>query len=304
LTPLSLFSSSDDYPSIQDVPALPGRSLRPGDTWEARAWISIDPRRSRNVLRLPVAVGYRYAGLETWNGSPAHRVEAQFATRYPLPPSDDPNAPTVAYDGPITAVTGRHTMTIVIPVPPADGQVRGDVAFIRDEVAEQYLFSDRNELTVHGHTLLFLSAHAVETLQRVAESVERSMRETEVADVSVDRTATGVRLTVRSLRFLPDQAVLLPEERGRLDSVAEALGALDAQRFLVVGHTADVGSEESQRRLSIERARVIAAELAARGIARDRLDIEGRGGSEPVASNETDEGRARNRRVEIYIVEE
>ena len=69
-------------------------------------------------------------------------------------------------------------------------------------------------------------------------------------------------------------------------------------------HAADVGRPEGQMKLSIERARTITDALEKRGIARDRLMYQGRGGEEPAASNDTETGRARNRRVEIIILED
>lgn len=302
ISPTTLFGGDGVYPSLGHLLQFPSGRLAPGAVWEAPAWITIDPRRDNNPLRLPVVVEYRFAGRESWNGVPALRVEAAFATRYPLPPSDDPDAPVVDYAGPIASVTGGHRVTIMLPEPGREGGA-GQVAFIRDEVAEQYSFADGATLAHEGHTLLFLSGLTLESRRRVADEV-REQIDDETNDISVDETDTGVRLTVRALRFLPDQAVLLPDERGRLDAVATALEEVEDARFLIVGHTADVGSEESQQRLSVERARTIAAELAARGINPDRLDVEGRGGTEPVASNATDVGRAQNRRVEIYVLEE
>ena len=298
MTSSTLFENARNYPSIQQLLRLPGANLRPGARWQAPAWISIDPRRAANPLRLPIVIEYHFVGSENWNGSPAFRVEAQFATRYPLPPSDDPEAPVVEYNGDIVSVRGSHRLTIMLP------ESGGSVAFLRDNLQEQYRFSDATELAHEGHTLLFLNGLLVEEQVRIAREVEESIASDEIEGVSVDRTSTGVRLTIDSLQFLPDQAVLLPGERSRLDSVATALERIEDSRFLVVGHTADVGSTESQQRLSVERARLIAAELAARGVSPDRIDVEGRGGSEPAASNATEPGRALNRRVEIYIVED
>ncbi len=298
MTSTTLFEGARDYPSIQQLLRLPAAQPRPGFRWQAPAWISLDPRRDANPLRLPVRVEYRFVGSENWNGSPAFRIEAQFATRYPLPPSDDPDAPVVDYLGDIIEVRGSHRLTIMLP------KSGGSLAFVRDQLQEQYRFSDGEELVHEGHTLLFLNGLLVEEQARIAREVQESIDSDAIDGVSVDRTSTGVRLTIDSLQFLPDQAVLLPGERSRLDSVASALSRVDGSRFLVVGHTADVGSEGSQQRLSVERAGLIAAELAARGVSPDRIDVEGRGGSEPAASNATEAGRALNRRVEIYIVEE
>jgi outer membrane protein OmpA-like peptidoglycan-associated protein len=73
--------------------------------------------------------------------------------------------------------------------------------------------------------------------------------------------------------------------------------------FLVEGHTARVGSLEGEKELSYERAMTIIKELVKRGIKEDRFICKARGGSSPIDTNETEEGRARNRRVEITILE-
>jgi outer membrane protein OmpA-like peptidoglycan-associated protein len=187
---------------------------------------------------------------------------------------------------------------------PVTGSPAGQVAFVRDEVRESYRFADGSERSVEGHVLLFLSGLSLDARQAVVSRIREELDSAHIADISVEETATGVRLTIAALRFLPDQAVLLPEERGRLDSIAATLRGVDNARFLIVGHTADVGSEESQQILSVERAEAIAAALAGRGISPDLLDVEGRGGSEPVAPNDSETGRAQNRRVEIYVLEQ
>ena len=123
-------------------------------------------------------------------------------------------------------------------------------------------------------------------------------------DIEVTETDQGVSLTLRALHFVPDQAVILPEDRPLLDVLADALGRIPDRTFLVRGHTADVGTAESQFLLSEERARVVAAELAERGIPADRFVFQGLGGTEPVGDNTTEEGRRMNRRVEIIILED
>ena len=85
-------------------------------------------------------------------------------------------------------------------------------------------------------------------------------------------------------------------------SLSEALALAGPRaRFTVEGHTASVGKPGGELRLSVERAARIVEELAARGIDRSRFASTGFGGTRPVADNATDEGRARNRRVEIII---
>jgi outer membrane protein OmpA-like peptidoglycan-associated protein len=291
-----LFLYSPPFPSYHAIPVLPEGPLRVGQSWNLWGQIRLQPDKSAPALNLPVYILYTYEGIETWNGAPAHRIEAQFATRYPLPERDgDEDGPVVDYEGEIAAVQGSHELTIMIPTSGSQHM------FIRDEISEQYRFRDGSSSTYTGHTLLFLGGLSIEQRNQIAESVEEDLDE---QDVSIEQTDTGVRLTIQALRFLPDQAILVPEERPRLDQVAKALEQVDNARFLIVGHTADVGSVESQQRLSEERAETIAQALVERGIDPNRLDLQGRGGTQPVATNATEQGRRRNRRVEIYILEQ
>ena len=121
--------------------------------------------------------------------------------------------------------------------------------------------------------------------------------------ITVENTEAGIRLTMQNLRFKADSAELLPEEAKRLDQIAAVLKEAPQSQFLVEGHTASTGNEKGEQWLSEERARNIALELSKRGIAEDKFICKGSGGRKPVASNATPEGKARNRRVEITILE-
>ena len=68
-------------------------------------------------------------------------------------------------------------------------------------------------------------------------------------------------------------------------------------------HTASTGNPNGERELSIERAKSIASELAKRGVDKGRFICKGQGGTKPIADNGTTEGKARNRRVEITILD-
>jgi OOP family OmpA-OmpF porin len=134
------------------------------------------------------------------------------------------------------------------------------------------------------------------------EQITQTITTRGIQDVQASRVPEGITLDIRNLLFVADQAVLLPGERDRLDTIAAILQEFPGRQFLITGHTADVGSAESQMELSIERARSILNALTSRGIDSRRLLFEGRGGTEPVGDNRTEEGRQQNRRVEITII--
>jgi outer membrane protein OmpA-like peptidoglycan-associated protein len=98
-----------------------------------------------------------------------------------------------------------------------------------------------------------------------------------------------------------NSAQLRPEASQLLDKVSAALasGELETFRFSIEGHTDGVGSEAYNQELSAERAAAVQNYLLAKGVPRSRLGTIGHGKSSPVASNDTEEGRQRNRRVEI-----
>lgn len=113
----------------------------------------------------------------------------------------------------------------------------------------------------------------------------------------------GVILLLYDLRFVADGDELLPAERGRLDAIAAALSRIADHTFLVEGHTADLGRPAGQYELSERRAKRIVDELVARGIPASRFVYRGLGADHPIAPNDTEANRARNRRVEITILD-
>lgn len=123
------------------------------------------------------------------------------------------------------------------------------------------------------------------------------------APISVDNTEAGIRLTIQNLQFKADSAELLPGEEKRLDQIAEILRLAEGAQFLIEGHTASTGYEAGEMKLSKERADSIAAALSSRGIGSERFICKGSGDKKPIASNDTAEGKALNRRVEITILD-
>ncbi|MEM7092346.1 MAG: fasciclin domain-containing protein [Actinomycetota bacterium] len=114
--------------------------------------------------------------------------------------------------------------------------------------------------------------------------------------------ALNLIVRLEPIQFASGSAVIAPESTATLDRVAEALTASDIG-VIVGGHTDDDGDAIFNNALSLERARAVVNYLVVQGVAEPRLSAEGFGASQPVADNDTDEGRALNRRIE-FVVEE
>ena len=121
-------------------------------------------------------------------------------------------------------------------------------------------------------------------------------------NIVAEEVPAGIRLSIRDIKFAPDSAQVLPGESSRLDEIAEVLKMAPNAQLLVEGHTASVGKPAGEQTLSEQRAKKIAEELKARGVKAGAFICRGFGGTKPVASNETPEGRAQNRRVEITFL--
>ncbi|CAM3997582.1 OmpA family protein [Bordetella tumulicola] len=104
-----------------------------------------------------------------------------------------------------------------------------------------------------------------------------------------------------NVSFDTDKAVLKPALLPVLDSVARALTEHPELRTKVVGHTDSTGAAAYNQTLSDKRARSVTTYLAGKGVAQNRMSIEGRAARDPIADNGTAEGRAANRRVEVYL---
>lgn len=120
--------------------------------------------------------------------------------------------------------------------------------------------------------------------------------------VSVTRVGDNIILNMPSnITFDVGKSDVKPQFRSTLTSVALVLKKFNRTIVDVYGHTDSTGSEESNLKLSQDRALGVANIIAANGVDSRRFYIDGRGESQPIASNGTESGRAQNRRVEIQI---
>ena len=124
-------------------------------------------------------------------------------------------------------------------------------------------------------------------------------------NVEVTRTADNqLKLNIpNDISFDTGSAAIKPQLRAVLDPFANSLRGDPTARLMIVGHTDNTGSEAINNPLSVERANSVRDYLTARGVAGARVDTAGRGEREPVADNTTEAGRAKNRRVEIFLRE-
>ncbi len=123
-----------------------------------------------------------------------------------------------------------------------------------------------------------------------------------IPGATVERVGEGIQVTFESGILFPfDSDVLLPAARTNLGELATSLQKYLNSSLLIVGHTDSVGTDSYNQSLSQRRALSASIYLQSRGVAGTRIRAIGRGENEPLYSNATEEGRRRNRRVEVAI---
>ncbi len=110
------------------------------------------------------------------------------------------------------------------------------------------------------------------------------------------------RLVLRGVNFDYNKSDIRPDSRPVLDEAAEVLSTHPTVRISVEGHTDWTGSDAYNEKLSVRRAEAVFRYLANKGVTPERMEVIGYGETRPVADNETEIGRAQNRRVELHVV--
>lgn len=309
------------FPSFRSFPSYTNKSIKIGDVWQAKAERAVDPLNKGVVTKMPIYVEYKYTGDTTFNGEACYMISAQWATRYGM----GGGVYHIDWGGnqDLEKATGSHKATIVV------SKASGNALVIKDTVDETFYYTDGSQVQFKGQIAQFTHyppavdrSKLIPALKRIAsisEEDEKAILEHKITEdnektektslekitqlVTVDTTPAGIRLTIPNLQFKPDSAELLGGENERLDKIAQVLQEVPDCKLLIEGHTAAVGKQTGELQLSKERAQAIADALIKRGISADRLIVKGRGGTKPIADNSTNEGKAKNRRVEITILE-
>lgn len=138
----------------------------------------------------------------------------------------------------------------------------------------------------------------------IGYQMDKQARELEVdiPGATVERVGEGILVTFESgLLFDFDSDRIRGSTRQNLDELAASLKKYPKSNLLIVGHTDAIGSQDYNHDLSERRADATARYLGGEGVSRSRIGTRGLGETEPVASNESESGRSRNRRVEVAI---
>ena len=137
--------------------------------------------------------------------------------------------------------------------------------------------------------------------QKQIEQNRKLIEELRARGADVRSTKRGVVVNLPDVLFEFGRSRLTNDARGTVSQIADVLRQFPERKISVEGHTDSVGSIQYNQQLSEDRARSVGEQLSSEGVLRRRIKIEGFGELDPIASNQNDSGRQRNRRVEVII---
>jgi len=171
----------------------------------------------------------------------------------------------------------------------------------------QYRFAENTALLTKKETSEEFKTVTDIVRERVTKQLNDQIKAQKVQNVEVKQTDEGIMLSIENIQFDAESSVLSDAEKAKLKGVGALLAALKNRKLSIVGHAANTaGSIEADLvTLSTARAQSVADFLVQSGIkTADQVVASGMGGSKPLDTNDTPEGRSKNRRVEITILDE
>ncbi len=177
------------------------------------------------------------------------------------------------------------------------------VAFVDPDAAPTQRFViDGDTLYLEGTVPDEGISNSMQAMAADALGEDRVVNNLEVDSSAVYRDDAQVPLSVaETVLFSTGRADVGTQYQDLINLGVDLMSTQDAVTLTVVGHTDNVGDDALNLELSIQRAQATADEFVRRGIAAERVSVQGRGETEPIATNDTEEGRSTNRRVEFLI---
>lgn len=144
-------------------------------------------------------------------------------------------------------------------------------------------------------------AKTIEEQQRQLDENRRMLEELRARGADAEITDRGIKVNLPDVLFNFNSADLTSRARDTAQEISRVVAKSPGRTIAVEGHTDSIGTSAYNQKLSYSRARSVADELNSQGVSRSKIVTRGYGESRPVASNSTDSGRQKNRRVEVII---
>lgn len=281
-------------PTVRNVPVFPKEKIKIGQTWTADGKEVHDLRTAFNMkkpLIIPFTANYKYTGNVIENGKTLNVIQVEYDFYYQNTRENLLRGQTLLESA------GFSKQTLYWD------NKKGLLDHYDEEFQIQIADIYQNIYTFQGSAKAEITEFKSVNDDKTLHSLQEEVAQMELNDISITKGEKGLTISLENIQFEPDSNVLRASEKIKLEKIAQLLQNY-SNDLLITGHCAERGTENARQILSEERAQSVASYLIELGL-RDEYHIftQGKGSTEPVASNETEEGRSRNRRVEIIIMD-
>lgn len=294
---LSGIPDSSPVPAVRNVPVFPAEALFPGDRWsgEGREVFNLEPTFGiPETLLIDFPVDYQYRGTEELDGSSYEALEVVYGYRWVPDTSNPVHRRIMSSEWFPVEVEGVFEQVLWWDAG------KGRSYAVDGSFTYTYTMSDGSSFTFQGTS----AGRAVYAETMDKEALVREIEELDRSDLRAEATDDGVMVSLDDINFFPDQAVMLPGQKDKLEHIVGILSRYPDRDILITGHTAMVNPRNDGRLLSEQRAETVARYFIESGVRRDtQVMTRGMGYTQPIGDNSTEEGRRKNRRVEITILE-
>lgn len=283
-------------PYIKGIPTFPLNSISIGDSWKEQATLSysLSAFSLEKSEDLEVEVAYKLEGLAEIDNRKYYRITAEWKPFLLL------DRKTAKATG-VERIAGHSSMEIYWDA--VSGGPKQSTLI--EEI--QYRFTDGTSVYYLRTTNEDFKTVTEIVREQVIKELNEQIAAAKVEDVEVKQSDQGIVLSIDNIQFQAESAILTDSEKAKLATVGGLLASLTSRKLKVVGHAANPpGSDEAELiDLSSRRAKSVADYLVETGVKTPDMIVSlGMGGSVPIDTNETPEGRSKNRRVEIVIMDE
>ncbi|MBO5137748.1 MAG: OmpA family protein [Spirochaetaceae bacterium] len=294
---LGRYTISDIYfmPVVRDVPIFPKNDIQIGDTWTAEGHEAHDMRRTFGLdapFKVPFSARYTYTGTVQKDEKELHVIDVQYNLYYTSPKPQD----ITLADYPAVTMGYSHQTVYW-------DNNRGAIDHYNEDFRIIVETARGNVFEFEGIAQAEITEFTSPAADKLAD-VQHTIEQLGLENTQVRADEDGLTISIENIQFLPDSAVLMESEKQKIRQIATILKQFPDNDLLISGHTALAGTEAARQELSEQRAQSVATYLMELGV-KDAYHIftQGFGATRPVAPNTTEEGKARNRRVEITIMD-
>ncbi|MBP5449660.1 MAG: OmpA family protein [Spirochaetales bacterium] len=286
------------FPTMRDLPIFPDKDIQPGYRWTNDALEVQDFFNDKHISLFPFMAENEFVGYE--DGDDGKRL-AKFIYQYHF---EQTNSFDGQMDSRILKVVGTGKTTMFF-----DNTIgsRTEELYERD----YYIYVSNGDMirstVVHivDNGIRVWNPVAAQDDDKIVTELKKKLKKEGLSDTQIVKDDKGIKLVLENIQFEPDSAELLPSEKKRLDKITKLLEQYKNRGLLFVGHTTNRGNAKDRRALSLERAKSVADYIKDKdGYGDTKMYYYGRADKEPIASNETESGRKKNRRVEIFLLDE